>query len=303
MLNGLLAQADANGTDNNGADPSSSDTASDLSELMDQAQAFITERGLEFAGNLVAALVIFVVGRWVAKFLRRLCSSLMIRANVDETLVKFLSNIVYTLLLTFVVLAAIDRVGIDTTSFAAIVAAAGLAVGFALQGSLANFAAGVMLILFKPFSVGDFVEAGGSAGVIEEIHIFSTFMRTGDNRQIIIPNSQITGGIITNYSAKPTRRIDLVVGCGYGDDLKAVKEFLEQLLAGDERILTDPEPVVAVNELGDSSINFVVRPWVDSGDYWDVRWELTEKIKLGFDENGFNIPYPTQDVHVHGLTA
>jgi len=199
----------------------------------------------------------------------------------------------------FVVIAAIDRLGIDTTSFAAILAAAGLAVGLALQGSLSNFASGVMLILFKPFKVGDFVEAGGSAGSIEEIHIFNTIMRTGDNVQIIIPNSTITDGTITNYSAKETRRIDLVVGCGYDDDLKAVKEFLVALLKADERILLDPEPFVAVSELGDSSVNFVVRPWVKSEDYWTTRWDLTACIKIGFDEQGFNIPYPTQDVNMH----
>ena len=179
------------------------------------------------------------------------------------------------------------------------VAAAGLAISLALQGSLANFAAGVMLILFKPFKVGDFVDAGGSTGVVEEIQLFSTMVRTGDNVLMIIPNAQVTGGTITNYSAKETRRVDLVVGCGYGDDLKAVKQFLEELVAGDDRILEEPEPVVAVSELGDSSVNFVVRPWVNSGDYWDVKWELTEKIKLGFDERGFNIPYPTQDIHIH----
>ena len=177
--------------------------------------------------------------------------------------------------------------------------AIGLAIGFALKDSLANFASGVMLIMFKPFKVGDFVNAGGSSGVIEEIRIFNTFMRTGDNVQIIIPNSQITGGTITNYSAKDTRRIDLVVGCGYSDNLKEVKDFLTQLIAGDERVLDDPAPVIAVNELADSSINFVVRPWVKSADYWTTRWDLTEKIKLGFDERGFTIPFPSQDLFIH----
>ena len=279
------------------------DISGEVTRWWDAGAKFVTEQGLSLAGNLLAALVIFIVGRWVSKLLTRLVTRLLTKANVDETLTKFLVNIVYALLLVFVVLAAVNRLGVDTTSFAAVLAAAGLAVGFALQSSLSNFASGVMLILYKPFEVGDFVDAGGSKGVVEEIHLFSTLMRTGDNVQIIVPNSQIIGGTITNFSAKDTRRIDLVVGCGYGDDLRAVKDFLVELLAADDRILEDPEPVVAVNELGDSSVNFVVRPWVGAADYWAVRWELNEKIKLGFDERGFNIPYPTQDVHVHGMTA
>lgn len=274
----------------------------EAASLWNQIVAFVTERGFALSMDIVAAIVIFILGRWVAKFLRALSVKLMARAKVDETLSKFLSNIIYGLLLTFVVVAAVDRLGVNTTSLAAVIAAAGLAIGLALQSSLANFAAGVMLILFKPFKVGDLVEAGGSKGVVDEIHIFSTIMRTGDNVQIIVPNGQITGGTITNFSAKATRRIDLVVGCGYGDDLKTVRDFLESLLAGDERILKAPEPVVAVDELADSSVNFVVRPWVDAADYWAVRWDLNEKIKLGFDEKGFSIPYPQQDVHVHGIT-
>jgi len=173
----------------------------------------------------------------------------------------------------------------------------------ALQGSLSNFAAGVMIILFKPIRVGDYAEAGGTAGVVEEIQIFHTMMRTGDNKQIIIPNSMITGDTITNFSAKDTRRIDLVIGCGYDDDLPAVKRFLEEVLETEEEILEDPEPIVRVHELGDSSINFVVRPWVPSSEYWEVKWSLTEKIKLGFDERGFTFPFPSRDVHVHNADA
>ena len=285
------------------AQAAQTDLAGEAVTLWNQLVGFVTERGFALSMNILAAVAIFIVGRWVAKLLRAVSVRLMARANVDETLSKFLANIIYSLLLTFVVVAAVDRLGVNTTSLAAVLAAAGLAVGFALQSSLANFASGVMLILFKPFKVGDFVEAGGSKGVVEEIHIFSTIMRTGDNVQIIVPNGQITGGTITNFSAKATRRIDLVVGCGYGDDLKAVRDFLESLVAGDDRILKDPEPVVAVNELADSSVNFVVRPWVGAADYWVVRWDLTEKIKLGFDEKGFNIPYPQQEVHVHGISA
>ena len=279
------------------------DLSEQLTDLETTVVDFATTRGLTLVANVVAALAIFIVGRWVAKLITKLVRKVLAKGKVDETLVKFLGNIVYGLLLALVAIAAVGRLGVDTTSFAAVIAAAGLAVGLALKDSLGNFAAGVMLIIFKPFKVGDFVEAAGTAGVVEEIHVFSTFMRSGDNKQIIVPNGAIIGGTITNVSAKPTRRIDLVVGCGYDDDIKAVKDFLVETLDGDDRILPDPKPVVAVHELGDSSINFVVRPWVNSGDYWAVRWDLTERIKLGFDERGFNIPYPTQDIHVHGTTG
>lgn len=248
--------------------------------------------------NLVIAGLIFLIGRWIARIITRVVGKVASKAKLDETLVKFLKNIVYAILMVIVIMASLDRVGVPTTSFAAILAAAGFAVGFALQGSLGNFAAGIMLIVFKPFQVGDFVEAGGSSGVVEEIQIFNTLMRTGDNIKIIVPNGSITGSTIRNFSAKTTRRIDLVISCGYDDDLKAVKQFLRDVLEADERILKDPEPVVAVNELGDSSVNFVVRPWVNSADYWAARCDLTEAIKLGFDERGFSIPYPQRDVHV-----
>ncbi|MCA9123127.1 MAG: mechanosensitive ion channel [Planctomycetales bacterium] len=248
--------------------------------------------------NLLLAGAIFIVGRWIANAVTRFLGKIASKAKLDETLVKFLENIIYAILMVIVIMASLDRIGVPTTSFAAILAAAGFAIGFALQGSLGNFAAGVMLIVFKPFKAGDFVEAGGQAGVIEEVQIFNTMMRTGDNIKIIVPNSSITGGTIRNFSAKPTRRIDLVVGCGYDDNLKEVKDFLLSVLRADHRVLTDPEPVVAVNELGDSSVNFVVRPWVASPDYWSTRWDLTEAIKLGFDERGFSIPYPQRDVHI-----
>lgn len=269
----------------------------------DVIQQFVVDRGTDFALNVLGALVIFVIGRWLARLARRLTIAGMRRADIDETLRRFLSNIGYSLLLAFVVVAAVDRLGVDTTSFAAIIAAAGLAIGFALQGSLSNFAAGVLIIIFKPFQVGDYIEGGGTSGVVEEVHIFHTLMRTGDNIRIVVPNSQMTGGTISNYSVKDTRRIDMVIGCGYGDDLLAVKDFLMQTITADERVLTDPEPGVALAELGDSSINFKVRPWVKNEDYWAVKSDLLEAIKLGFDARGFNIPYPTQDIHVHGISA
>lgn len=279
------------------------DLSDEVTKLWNSVVSFATERGLTLVANAVAALAIFIIGRWAAKLITGVVRKVLTKGAVDETLIKFLGNIVYGLLLALVVIAAVGRLGVDTTSFAAVLAAAGLAVGLALKDSLGNFAAGVMLIIFKPFKVGDFVEAAGTAGVVEAIHIFSTLMRSGDNKQIIVPNGAIISGTITNASAKPTRRIDLVIGCSYDDDIRAVKDFLTETLAGDDRILADPKPVVAVNELGDSSINFVVRPWVNSGDYWAVRWNLTEQIKLGFDERGFNIPYPTRDIHVHQSTV
>jgi small conductance mechanosensitive channel len=279
------------------------DVMTDAEKAWNAITEFVMQRGLILLQNIIAAIVIFYVGKWISRFLVRLIKAALIRAKIDETLSSFLSNIANVALMTFVIMAALNRLGLDTTSFAAAVAAAGLAVGLALQGSLSNFAAGVIIILFKPFQVGNYVEAGGTAGVVEAIHIFNTKMRTPDNVEITVPNGAIITGTIKNYSAKETRRIDLVVGCGYDDDLRTVKQFLEDLVRGDERILTDPEPVVAVNELGASSVDFVVRPWVNASDYWDVRFDLNEKIKLGFDENGFTIPYPQRDVHLHGMTA
>ena len=275
------------------------DAQTEVSQLLDTAYAFVTEKGLDLAVNVIAAIAVYLVGKFVVGMLTSLLARVFFRTKVDETLSRFLCNIARYVLLTFVILMALNRLGVNTTGIAAIMGAAGVAIGFALQGSLSNFACGVMIILFKPFKLGDFVEAGGTSGVVEEISIFSTLMRTGDNKQIIVPNGAVYDGTITNYSAKPTRRIDMVVGCGYSDDLRAVKAFLSILVETDERILKDPAPVVAVSELGDSSVNFVVRPWVNSGDYWDVLWDLNERVKLGFDERGFNIPYPTQDIHVH----
>lgn len=274
-----------------------------LNELATEAQNFVAARGIDFLANLVAAIAIYVVGKWATRLIVRLLNSVMKRSKVDETLAKFLTDIARAVLITIVILMALSRLGVNTTSLAAILGAAGIAVGLALQGSLSNFAAGVMLILFKPFRVGDFVEAAGTSGTIEQISIFNTLMRTGDNKQVIVPNGGIINGNIINYSAKPTRRIDLVIGCGYGDDLRAVKAFLEEAVRSDDRVLPEPEPVVAVSELGDNSVNFVVRPWVRTSDYWAVLWDLTEQIKLGFDERGFNFPFPSRDVYVHKQDA
>ena len=249
--------------------------------------------------NLVLALVIYLIGTWVAGLITGFANKVMELRNVDEVLRGFLNSILAVVLKFIVILIAIEQLGIDTTSLLALLGAAGLAVGLALKDSLANFAAGVLLILFKPFKIGDYIEAGGTAGVVEQITVFSTVCRSGDNKEIIVPNGQIYSGTIVNYSAKPTRRIDLVIGIGYDDDIKKARDLLKDILDKDERILEDPEPVIAVNELADSSINFVVRPWVKSGDYWAVKWHLLETIKLTFDENGVSIPYPQQDVHMH----
>jgi len=258
---------------------------------------------IDYAPSLVGAILIFIIGRWVAKTVTGVVRRLMTARNVDPTLTGFLGNLVYFVLLTMVIIAAIGRLGVNTTSFVAILGAATLALGFALQGTLGDVASGVMLILFRPFKVGDFVETGGGTGVVEEIGIFVTKMKTGDNKAIIIPNSSITGGTITNFSAKDTRRIDFVFGIGYGDDIKLAKETLKELCETDERILKDPAVTIGVSELADSSVNFICRPWVKSTDYWAVYWDMHEKVKLTFDAKGISIPFPQRDVHMFQESA
>jgi small conductance mechanosensitive channel len=248
--------------------------------------------------NIIFALLIFVVGKFLVGVITNLVKKLMGKAKVDGILVNFIGSIISTVLLLFVVIAALDQLGVDTTSLIALIGAAGLAIGLALQGSLQNLASGVMLIVFRPFTDGDFVEAGGTMGVVEEIGIFTTKMRTGDNKEVIVPNGQIFGGIITNYSKRDTRRVDMVFGIGYGDDIRKAKQVITDIIAADERILKDPAPLIAVGELADSSVNFNVRPWVKSSDYWSVYFDLNEKIKLAFDDNGISIPFPQMDVHI-----
>jgi small conductance mechanosensitive channel len=253
---------------------------------------------IEWGAHLLIALLIFLIGKRLVAAVARGLRALMTRAKMDAILVNFLGSIAHGMLMLFVVVAAVRQLGIDTTSMVALIGAAGLAMGFALQDSLGNFASGVLLILFRPFTTGDYVEAGGVAGTVEKITIFSTVMRTGDNREIIVPNSAIFGGTITNYSTRDTRRIDMVFGIGYGDDLQLAKETLHDILKADERVLQDPAPSVAVAELADSSVNLKVRPWVKTDDYWSALSDITEKVKLTFDEKGISIPYPTQDVNV-----
>jgi small conductance mechanosensitive channel len=254
---------------------------------------------IDVATQFAIAAAILIVGLWLAKRIKNIIANLMIKRGVDTMLASFVSSIAHVLIAAFVLIAALGHLGIETTSLVAIIGAAGLAIGLALQGSLANFASGVMIITFRPFKVGDFVEAGGAVGVVEGIQIFSTQMRTGDNKTIIVPNANITSNTITNYSTKDTRRVDLVFGIGYDDDIKKAKDLLHDIVSKDERILKDPETVIAVSELADSSVNFIVRPWVNAADYWGVYWDLTEAVKLRFDAEGISIPYPQQDVHMH----
>ena len=263
----------------------------------------LLEWGALYGTKILAAIAILVIGRIVVGIIVGVVRRLMTRANVDETLTKFVVSLTRIALMVFLVIAAVGALGVQTTSFVAIIGAAGLAIGFALQGSLANFASGVMLIIFRPFKAGDYVEAGGSAGSVEAISIFNTVLKTPDNCKVIIPNSKVTGDNIVNYSAMEMRRIDLVFGIGYGDNLRLAKETLNEIIAADSRILKDPEPTVAVLELADSSVNFAVRPWVKTADYWAVYFDLTEKIKLTFDQKGISIPFPQTDVHVHQVVA
>jgi len=253
--------------------------------------------------RVLVALMIFVIGRWLAKWFASISRKAMTKGGIEDTLTRFLAKLIYYGLLTAVVIAAADQLGIKTTSFLAILGAAGLAIGLALKDSLSNFASGVMLILFRPFVVGDFVNASGVSGTVQQIDIFSTIILTPDNQKIIVPNSGITAGVITNVNAESTRRIDMVVGISYDDDIRAAKATLENLVRADRRILEDPAPTIAVAELADSSVNLIVRPWVETADYWGVRLDLTEQIKLTFDEKGISFPYPQQDVHMYQQSA
>ncbi len=271
----------------------------DVSKYTDLAIMYASEYGLK----IIAAILIFVIGKWITKKLSLLVKKMMLKAEVDRTLTEFAESIVYFMLLLMVILASLNALGVNTTSFIAVFGAASLAVGLALQGSLANIGAAVLIILFRPFKIGDFVDAGGATGTVEDINLFSTIISPIDNRTIIVPNSAIIGGNITNYSTKDTRRVDHVFGIGYDDDLKLAKETLMQILEADDRILKDPAPFVAVSELADSSVNFVSRAWVKSEDYWGVHFDLIEKVKLTFDEKGISIPYPQMDVHTNQIES
>ncbi len=250
---------------------------------------------------IVAALLVFFIGRIVARFISGMIVRATKKARVDETLGRFLGNLAYIIMLTAVCISALGQLGVNTTSLTAGLAAAGFAVGMALQGSLGNVASGVMLVFLKPFRVGDVIDVGGTLGKVVEVQIFNTILLSPDNVRIILPNSTVTGGTIRNLTAEPIRRIDLIISCSYNDDLRAVRFYLEQVVKSDSRILNEPKPVVAVSELAESGVNFVVRPWVAGADFHAVKFALTEQIKLGFDERGFTIPFPSRDVFVHHL--
>jgi small conductance mechanosensitive channel len=249
--------------------------------------------------KIVIALLIYLIGKWIAKRVTNVVKKLMNARDADPTLVNFLSNVVYAILLVAVILAALDTLGLPVTSLLAIVGAAGLAIGLALKDSLGNFASGVMLVMFRPFKKGDFVEVAGVAGSVQEIRIFSTTLTTPDNKLIIIPNAQVASGTITNYSANDQRRVDLVFGIGYDDDLKVARDVLTRLCAEHPKVLDDPETKIFVMNLGDSSVDFAVRPWANTEDYWTVYSDLLEQAKVELEAAGCNIPYPQTDVHLH----
>ena len=278
-----------------------SDLLSDAANWLNDhfSTQWLMDKVVQYGPNLLGAIVVFVAGRIVA----RLATAAIVRgarkARMDETLVSFLNNLIYMVLLTAVCISALSRLGVNLDSLTAILAAAGFAVGMAMQGSLGNLAAGVMLVFFKPFRVGDVVDVCDNRGTVVEIQLFNTILLTLDNVRVVVPNGKITEGTIQNYSSEPERRINLVVGCGYNDNLKAVRATLEKIVAEHPRVLQSPMPEVAVSELADSSVNFVVRPWVKSEEYWDVRFSLIEQVKLAFDENGFTFPFPSRDQFLH----
>lgn len=271
----------------------------EMEGMMQSMLALLSTWGL----RVVGALAVLIIGWIAAKAIRRSVRKALTRSKLDDTLVPFISSLIYYLILTFVVLAVLRLFGLETTSLIAVLGAAGLAVGLALQGTLSNFAAGVMLLIFRPFGVGDFVEAGGTAGTVQEISIFSTTLHSPDNVRIVVPNSAIYGAVVKNFTANDTRRNDLLIGIDYSDDIGKAIETIRGILAADERVLEDPEPLIAVSELGDSSVNLVVRPWCAKDDYWGLRFDLTRKIKEELEAAGCSIPFPQTDVHLHQVTG
>ncbi len=254
---------------------------------------------ISYSMNIIFAIATLIVGMMVARFIAGTLHKVLTKRKLDNTIVDFVSHMVRYVIIAFVIIAALGRIGVETTSFVAIIGAAGLAVGLALQGSLSNFASGVLIIALRPFKAGEYIEAAGTAGTVESVQIFSTTLTTPDNKFVVVPNSAILGGNIVNYSRKPTRRIDLIIGVSYNADLAKTKAVLEAVLKANDGILKSPEPLVAVAELADSSVNLVVRPWVNGPDYWRVRFELMEAIKNDLDEAGIEIPFPQMDIHMN----
>jgi len=252
----------------------------------------------KYGPGLVYALIVLIVGLWVIKMITKGVKRVVQKSDIDDSLTTFLSSLVSMVLKVILVITVIDMLGIQATSFIAILGAAGLAVGMALSGTLQNFAGGVMLLVFKPFKVGDYIDAQGHSGTVNQIQIFNTILKTPDNKTIIIPNGGLSTGSMVNYSAEPTRRVDFTFGIGYSDDIDKAKSILKSLVEKDTRILPEPAYMIAVSELADSSVNFVVRVWVNAGDYWAVHFDMFEAVKKAFDENGVSIPFPQRDVHL-----
>ena len=249
--------------------------------------------------KILSAIAILVIGLWVTKLITNHFSKILTKREFDPTLTRFFTTVVRIVLTTIVIIAAIDETGVETISFVAILGSAGLAIGLALQGSLSNFASGVMLIIFRPIKVGDYIEGGGVKGTVEEIGIFVTILLTPDNKVIFVPNSKMTSDSIVNYNVKDTRRVDMIFGIGYKDDINKAKQAITEVIKSNPKILADPVPKIVVSELGESSVNFVVRPWCKTADYWDVYFGVTEEIKKKFDEQSIEIPFPQRDVHIH----
>ena len=256
-----------------------------------------------YGPRLLLAILFLLIGLWVIGRIVRLIGRAMAEAETDTTLAKFVSNLASIGLKAALLISVATMVGIETTSFIAVLGAAGLAVGLALQGSLSNFAGAVLVLIFKPYEVGDYIEAQGVSGTVTEIQLFSTILKTPDNKVIVVPNGAISNGVITNYSKEETRRVDFVFGIGYGDDIQQARTILTRLIDADQRVHDLPSPQIVVSELADNSVNLTVRIWVNAGDYWDVFFELTEKAKIAFDSEGISIPYPQRDVHLYQQTA
>jgi small conductance mechanosensitive channel len=267
----------------------------DFSKLLNTVYGLLTVYGL----RVIAAIVIFILGRWVALMVAKIIERIMLKSKLDETLVSFVRHLSYVALLAFIVIAALNQLGIQTASFIAVVGAAGLAIGLALQGSLGNFAAGVLMIIFKPFKVGDFIDGGGVAGIVEKIEIFTTQLKTPDNKTVIIPNAKLTGDNITNFNVKGTRRVDFVFGISYGDDIDQARGIIKEIIDQDERVMKEPEPAIVVSELADSSVNLTVRAWTSAADYWSFYFDTIESVKKQFDAQGVSIPFPQRDVHIY----
>ena len=267
-------------------------------ELTKDMMSSLIDIGSSIGISLLMALAILIVGRQLVKLILRLITVALEKSKVEDTVRIFVTNLLNTLLMILVFIAAINQLGIETTSIIAVLGAAGLAIGLALQGSLSNFAAGILIVIYRPYKVGDYIEAGNHAGTVKDIQIFSTVLKTPDNKIVVVPNGSIMNGSIVNYSDQDTRRVDLIISCSYEDDIDKVRSVLEDILKKEKRILKDPKPQIAVAELADSSVNFIFRPWVKRTDYLPVYYSLLEEVKKRFDKEGISIPYPQSDVHI-----